>query len=38
MNRKSKGTHVNIDVDVKGLVQDKRGTATYDQIRNYVKE
>ena len=30
--------HVNIDVDVEELVQDKRGQATYDQIRDYVKE
>ena len=31
-------THINIDVDVEELVQDKRGHATYDQIRDYVKE
>ena len=31
-------THINIDVDVEELVQDKRGQATYEQIRNYVKE
>ena len=31
-------THINIDVDVEDLVQDKRGVATYDQIRDYVKE
>ena len=31
-------THVNIDVDVEELVQDKRGAATYEQIRNYVKK
>ncbi len=31
-------THINIDVDVEELVQDKRGQATYDQIREYVKE
>ena len=31
-------THVNIDVDVEELVQDKHGMATYDQIRDYVKE
>ena len=31
-------THINIDVDVEDLVQDKRGVATYDQIRGYVKE
>ena len=31
-------THINIDVDVEELVQDKRGQATYEQIRDYVKE
>ena len=31
-------THVNIDVDVEELVQDKRGQATYEQLRDYVKE
>lgn len=31
-------THINIDVDVEELVKDKRGQATYDQIREYVKE
>ncbi|MBQ5951978.1 MAG: 23S rRNA (uracil(1939)-C(5))-methyltransferase RlmD [Lachnospiraceae bacterium] len=31
-------THINIDVDVEELVQDKRGQATYEQIREYVKE
>lgn len=31
-------THINIDVDVEELVKDKRGQATYDQIRDYVKE
>ena len=31
-------THVNIDVDVEELVQNKRGQATYEQIRDYVKE
>ncbi len=31
-------THVNIDVDVEELVQDKRGQATYEQIREYVLE
>ena len=31
-------THINIDVDVEELVRDKRGQATYDQIRDYVKE
>ena len=31
-------THVNIDVDVEELVQDKRGQATYEQIRDYVME
>ncbi len=30
-------THINIDVDVEELVQDKRGQATYDQIRDNVK-
>lgn len=31
-------THINIDVDVEELVQDKRGQATYEQIRGYVME
>lgn len=33
-------THINIDVDVdvEEMVQDKRGAATYEQIRDYVKE
>ena len=31
-------THINIDVDVEELVQDKRGQATYGQIQEYVKE
>ena len=31
-------THINIDVDVEELVQDKRGTATYGQIKDYVLE
>ncbi|MGM9600259.1 MAG: 23S rRNA (uracil(1939)-C(5))-methyltransferase RlmD, partial [Faecousia sp.] len=30
--------HVNIDVDVEELVQDKRGLATYEQIKAYVLE
>ena len=30
--------HVNIDVDVEELVQDKRGLATYGQIKDYVLE
>ena len=30
--------HINIDVDVKELVQDKRGMATYGQIKDYVLE
>lgn len=30
--------HVNIDVDVEELVQDKRGQATYEQIKAYVLE
>ena len=30
--------HINIDVDVEELVQDKRGAATYDQIKDYVLE
>lgn len=30
--------HVNIDVDVEELVQDKRGQATYGQIKDYVLE
>ncbi len=31
-------THVNIDVDVEELVQDKRGQATYPKIKEYVLE
>lgn len=31
-------THINIDVDVEKLVQDKRGLATYGQIKDYVLE
>ena len=31
-------THVNIDVDVEEMVQDKRGLATYGQIKDYVLE
>ncbi len=30
--------HINIDVDVEELVQDKRGQATYPQIKEYVLE
>ena len=30
--------HINIDVDVEELVQDKRGLATYGQIKEYVLE
>ncbi len=30
--------HINIDVDVEELVQDKRGMATYEQIKAYVLE
>lgn len=30
--------HINIDVDVEELVQDKRGQATYEQIKAYVLE
>lgn len=30
--------HINIDVDVEELVQDKRGSATYEQIKVYVLE
>lgn len=30
-------THINIDVDVEELIQDKRGQATYSQIQEYVK-
>ena len=29
-------THINIDVDVEEMVQDKRGLATYGQIKEYV--
>lgn len=28
--------HINIDVDVEELIQDKRGQATYTQIKEYV--
>lgn len=31
-------THINIDVDVEEMVQDKRGLATYGQIKDYVQE
>ena len=31
-------THINIDVDVEDMVQDKRGKATYGQIKDYVLE
>lgn len=31
-------THINIDVNVEELVQDKRGQATYPQIKEYVLE
>ena len=31
-------THINIDVDVEEKVQDKRGRATYGQIKDYVLE
>ena len=31
-------THINIDVDVEEMVQDKRGMATYEQIKDYVLE
>ena len=31
-------THINIDVDVEELVQDKRGQAMYPQIKEYVLE
>ena len=31
-------THINIDVDVEKMVQDKRGMATYGQIKEYVLE
>ena len=30
--------HINIDADVEELVQDKRGIATYGQIKDYVFE
>lgn len=30
--------HINIDVDVEELLQDKRGQATYSQIKDYVLE
>ena len=31
-------THINIDVEVEEMVQDKRGLATYGQIKDYVLE
>ena len=31
-------THINIDVDVEEIVQDKRGLATYGQIKDHVLE
>lgn len=31
-------THINIDVDVEEMMQDKRGLATYGQIKDYVLE
>ena len=31
-------THINIDEDVEEMVQDKRGLATYGQIKDYVLE
>ena len=31
-------THINIDVDVEEMVQDKRGLATYGKIKAYVLE
>ena len=31
-------THINIDVDVEEIVQDKRGLATYGQIKDYILE
>ena len=31
-------THININVDVEEMVQDKRGLATYGQIKDYVLE
>ena len=31
-------THINIDVDEEEMVQDKRGMATYGQIKDYVLE
>ena len=30
--------HINIDVDVEEMLQDKRGQATYSQIKEYVLE
>ena len=30
--------HINIDVDVEEMLQDKRGQATYEQIKAYVLE
>ena len=31
-------THINIDVDVEEMMPDKRGLATYRQIKDYVLE
>ena len=32
------GLHIDIDVDVEGMLQEKRGQATYPQIKDYVLE
>ena len=32
------GLHINIDVDVEEMLQEKRGQATYPQIKEYVLE
>ena len=35
---RTNGLHINIDVDVEEMLQEKRGQATYAQIKNYVLE
>ena len=38
MSHKKADSYIHIDVDVEELVQDKRGLATYEQIKAYVLE
>ena len=35
---RTNGLHIDIDVDVEEMLQEKRGQATYAQIKNYVLE